>query len=1061
MSQASNEPANLNTVRERELEYVRARRRKNNAKAEPEAGEEDLKRNLIGLALSGGGIRSATTNLGILQALSKMGILPMVDYLSTVSGGGYIGSCLSGLLSLDKGSAKAPGNLDQYHLESRDDALFTTEWENFPFREEKHKERQKAEEEETPGRLTGKRQVKHLRTHGNFVMARHGVFARETLRSVGNIFTGIIYHLLIVLLVLFSASALYMGCIRLLAPGLDGILSTSSTGARTAAVTTTKIETTGLPFWEISTVVKEKTEIKSPKLWMRLKEKGTSLRSSLEKFFNNLTTQHWPFSVAFISGFFIASIGFLGLMAAYTGYRRGSPWTKKEIKEGDSEEDAFERKLLRWLGLAAVFLVLVVVVKIRKSNILGDDPGPLLWLFLPFAVVVGMRVGTIAFHVIPPRMSSLWTRGFRSLLGSFQAMTTYGLVLTLALALFPFLVYALTEHGLGAGMLAILSLIGSRVLAPRLTAAPAGKKAVPLWLKKFALGVAVGLFVVLIALAFCSLILSWGENPWYLFLGAAIALSALGLGLNFNKIALHYFYRDRLIETYLRTEVDDDTGKMIVRHNSMEMPLTHLHGTAAEKGKDNPKEWKDAERIWGCTAPYHLISAAINLAGSRDLTRKDRKSGYFLFSKLYCGSEQTGYQPTEQYRTGETKLARALTISGAAVASAMGHYTFFAQAFAMTLFNLRLGYWLENPAYPTSLKRKEGGVFWPSYLINEMFSNTHARGRLVNLSDGGHTGDNVGIYPLLQRRCKVVIACDAEADGDLTFGSFTEALRHAYIDRGIDVDIDLEMIRPDAQTGRSRSHCAIGRIRYPDRPNQKSWLIYLKNSLTGDEPEPVLNYRNAHPTFPHETTADLFFSDAQFESYRALGVHIAEHTFGAWVPGNREWSHLQSLHLPFKAADHVETQRATDALKDLERMLLSEEALREYYEECYRDPETAEASRIERPPPAKVAQACTIQARLMEQVFFTLRLDRYANAPDNRGWMNLFRCWGNSPTFNGQFENMKATSNPNFIEFYNRYVEKWSPIDKPIPHPWDSQRERTRNERVLEGIFLDHGRTLA
>ena len=61
--------------------------------------------------------------------------------------------------------------------------------------------------------------------------------------------------------------------------------------------------------------------------------------------------------------------------------------------------------------------------------------------------------------------------------------------------------------------------------------------------------------------------------------------------------------------------------------------------------------------------------------------------------------------------------------------------------------------------------------------------------------------------------------------------------------------------------------------------------MYLKNSLTGDEPEAVLNYKSDNPAFPHESTADQFFDDDQFESYRALGVHIAEHAFSQWVHG--------------------------------------------------------------------------------------------------------------------------------------------------------------------------------
>ena len=56
------------------------------------------KAELVGLAFSGGGIRSATFNLGVLQGLARRGVLRCCDYLSTVSGGGYIGSCLSSLL---------------------------------------------------------------------------------------------------------------------------------------------------------------------------------------------------------------------------------------------------------------------------------------------------------------------------------------------------------------------------------------------------------------------------------------------------------------------------------------------------------------------------------------------------------------------------------------------------------------------------------------------------------------------------------------------------------------------------------------------------------------------------------------------------------------------------------------------------------------------------------------------------------------------------------------------------------------------------------------------------
>lgn len=59
------------------------------------AGTGDPAVDAVGLALSGGGVRSATFNLGLLQAMERAGVLRYVDYMSTVSGGGYIGSCLT------------------------------------------------------------------------------------------------------------------------------------------------------------------------------------------------------------------------------------------------------------------------------------------------------------------------------------------------------------------------------------------------------------------------------------------------------------------------------------------------------------------------------------------------------------------------------------------------------------------------------------------------------------------------------------------------------------------------------------------------------------------------------------------------------------------------------------------------------------------------------------------------------------------------------------------------------------------------------------------------------
>ena len=53
-------------------------------------------------------------------------------------------------------------------------------------------------------------------------------------------------------------------------------------------------------------------------------------------------------------------------------------------------------------------------------------------------------------------------------------------------------------------------------------------------------------------------------------------------------------------------------------------------------------------------------------------------------------------------------------------------------------------------------------------------------------------------------------------------------------------------------------------------------LMYIKSTITGDEPADVTEYASKHETFPHQTTADQFFDEQQFESYRKLGLHISK-----------------------------------------------------------------------------------------------------------------------------------------------------------------------------------------
>jgi len=86
-------------VKTKELEIIEKRRTRIRKTDGFRDSGQPANSNLFGLALSGGGIRSAVTNLGLLQGLARIGVLRIVDLLSTVSGGGYIGACLISILS--------------------------------------------------------------------------------------------------------------------------------------------------------------------------------------------------------------------------------------------------------------------------------------------------------------------------------------------------------------------------------------------------------------------------------------------------------------------------------------------------------------------------------------------------------------------------------------------------------------------------------------------------------------------------------------------------------------------------------------------------------------------------------------------------------------------------------------------------------------------------------------------------------------------------------------------------------------------------------------------------
>jgi hypothetical protein len=196
----------------------------------------------------------------------------------------------------------------------------------------------------------------------------------------------------------------------------------------------------------------------------------------------------------------------------------------------------------------------------------------------------------------------------------------------------------------------------------------------------------------------------------------------------------------------------------------------------------------------------------------------------------------------------------------------------------MTLFNVRLGWWLGNPGVAgndTYPRRNPRSSILP--FIREATGNANDKYPYVYLSDGGHF-ENLALYEMVLRRCHRIVVSDAGADPKYIYDDLGNAVRKIRIDLGIPIDIThMGILPPDEK--KPGKYCAVGTIRYStvDGPDaEDGQLLYIKPVVYDEGPRDVLNYKKNSEDFPHESTADQWFSESQFESYRRLGYFAIE-----------------------------------------------------------------------------------------------------------------------------------------------------------------------------------------
>lgn len=820
----------------------------------------------VGLAFSGGGIRSATINLGILQALAKYKLLGKFDYLSTVSGGGFIGSWLIRWIQQE--------NLKDVEQQLGDVT------------------------HEAPA-------VNFLRDYSNYLTPRKGLLGADTWAAAATYLRNVLLNQTVLVLALGAV---------LLVPWLVGAgflrISAGNDYFWFLLLTAAIFVLVAVAFSSVHTGYcgdGKKEEPKFTAQWMVLLTVVAPLMvgaclglvvlwqgSQSPKI---ALVESWPLGeVVVIGAALYAAAHLVGVIA-------GAIWSPTRLSA------AHATVIVVCAGIAGVGGGLLlqgtrVLVDYWKYSCGSGEwlavtfgPPVLLLLFLLTGV---LHIGLVRL-AIGPEKHEWWARaGGWMMLGALGWMALFALVFYAPLGVSLALGYAITK---GAAILAWLThtLAGVKAANSAKTSGnPSSNWKMELLAKTAPFGFALGL-VVLLSSGIHWLVVSClgaANEPEYwralrgigacpllvmalLVAGAAVLLS---WRVDINLFSMNLLYRNRLVRCYLgasRPAGQRHPNRFTGFDCNDDVPLSKFSKYKLDD------EGKPTEEKTGYDGPFPILCATLNLTHGERLGWQERKAESFVFTPLYCGYEfpeqnkaenksPDAFDPTSKYgfSSGVT-LGRAVSISGAAVSPNMGYHTSPAVAFLLTFFNVRLGEWLPNTRFRSGIDwRPEGAPpFSLGYLFYELFGLTSDRSRYVYLTDGAHF-ENLALYELVRRKCTYIIASDAGEDAGFGFGDLMNAIRKCRTDLGAEITLPLEKLKPSNNSAFSAAHAVQGTIRYAD--GSEGELLYFKSALTGKEPNDVLDFRNHNPAFPNQSTADQWFDETQFESYRALGFFAAD-----------------------------------------------------------------------------------------------------------------------------------------------------------------------------------------
>ena len=851
-----------------ELEKIRSR----------PGGKHRIPGKTAGLAFSGGGIRSATFHLGVLETLAEYGLLRQFDYLSTVSGGGYIGSWLARWIQqegIDKVEKHLPG-APQAAREGR-------------------KERSEAPPEAA--------EVNFLRDYSNFLTPRKGLFGADTWAAISTY----LRNLLLNQAILVS----FLGAMLLFPWALGGAFATGPyEGPEPMALCTLA---GALIAWAVGCGVLNTSTGGGGKLKAFSGQKWVLASVVFPLFAGAFLLNYtlWRRPGMWTLGFSVVS----GAVVYVLGHLLG--WVSARILCQEEPEGTPEFRNVLWAVPAGMFAgyevyglsFLAFYWKSSTQSEIG------LWHAAswgtPIAIVALLLAGTLhtglAKFALSFEMHEWWARlgGWLMLWALFWC------------ALFGVAIFA------PRGVEEMEGYLWTKRAAFLLWIVHSGYGAFLGWSKKTGgdareseggasrLRELVARAAPFVFAAGLLVLVAWGvrelaeagrfpgpvtDDYWreaasfrgvWLWETLAVLLGFsvfLSWRVDINRFSMNLLYRNRIVRCYLGAS----------NRNRHQQPFTGfdpMDDVRLESFRQPDEKTPQDGQGPPYSGPYPILNGTMTVTHGQRLAWQERKAECFVFTPRFCGYDfpelrpennpsggapEGAYQPTEAwaFRDGGITLGSAVAISGAAVNPNCGYHTFPPLAFLMTVFNVRLGVWLANPRFKNEQfwarrRKPQGGpVLSLLYLLNELVGTATDRSKYVNLSDGAHF-ENLAIYELVRRECDYIVAGDAGEDPGPDFADLVNAIRKCRTDLGAEISLDLSPFQITGPEGYQTAHFQLGTIQYAS--GKRGQILYIKSSLTKDDPLDVLAYKRAHRTFPHQSTADQFFDESQFESYRMLG----------------------------------------------------------------------------------------------------------------------------------------------------------------------------------------------